>query len=56
MLAATSRARCPTLARSGPPVGRPAVVLVVQLDVRPAGQQFDGLGEGQVVDLLDEAR
>ena len=35
--------------------GRPAaVVLVVQLDVGPPGQQLDRLGEGQVVDLLDE--
>ena len=35
--------------------GRPAaVVLVVQLDVRPPGQQLDRLGEGEVVDLLDE--
>ena len=40
------------------PVGRAggaaAVVLVVQLDVGPAGEQLDRLGEGEVVDLLDE--
>ena len=31
-----------------------AVVLVAQLDVGPPGEQFDRLGEGQMVDLLDE--
>ena len=34
--------------------GPAAVVLVLQLDVGPAGEQLDGLGEGQMVDLLDE--
>src|SRR6185295_14356465 len=34
--------------------GAAAVVLVVQLDVGSAGQQFHRLREGEVVDLLDE--
>jgi hypothetical protein len=34
--------------------GAAAVVLVVQLDVRSPGKQFDRLGKGEVVDLLDE--
>ena len=54
MLAATSRARWPTLRAVGSAGGAAAVVLVVQLDVGPPGEQFDGLGKGQMVDLLDE--
>ena len=50
--ASTSRCRWPTCSRR--PVRRAVVVLVAQLVAEPAGEPLDGLGEAEVVDLLDE--